>query len=703
MWPFRPDRLTDALSRDDIRLLLQLGDSLGSAVTLIERSAGDEYTRMDPDRAEGERRADPFCTFFRHGRVAGRPAFDGADDACVQCEQKLARRMLNPQGSTVLNARDTGVVALRCHMGLTDYQAPVTVSGKVVASVIAGRRVEAEEDRQRIRKIVGKLGKLTRAEAEIADSGDRLIEPADEKARERLIQEIAAIPSRSEDLERGLARIGQFLGRLAARQFESTRRSWEDVLVERIDSRHGELPRSFGDLRRETSALLDAIRAELGLEYLAFFGVTPKDLDDPDARASLVAESGLGTGTERRLIELDWFQLPSSASGGEGEVARGLAAVSAAIHALQDTKEASAGLKDRLTKCLFLAPVEIGSHLRSALSFGPPKSTTPPEPGDFQFLARIARAVSRRYYALAAELERRWLAEHLATENAARREAEAAKRVLEKTEGFTFFDARKLLHQCLERVASQVEERGVELDTRDCLERVIFRGDRKEVGDVFRRLLEEGIERTLIDPESKKGAPLRVFLKRSRTRLFFGVEAIGDFFGPRERREIFGHEPPQAGPSGRGATSSSGRTAGGSSGRAPAGSSGRGARIPAGNPAPQPAGNAPGNGSGAPEASSGSSGAPRRTLDDELAILRRHEGRLRVDSERLHKWERDRSRWVGKTTFLVDLPLPVRPEPEGAREKGDGARGNEKSEGAREQPVAPAGKADDQPAPQGLQ
>jgi hypothetical protein len=65
---------------------------------------------------------------------------------------------------------------------------------------------------------------------------------------------------------------------------------------------------------------------------------------------------------------------------------------------------------------------------------------------------------------------------------------------------------------------------------------------------------------------------------------------------------------------------------------------------------------------------------------------------------------------VGKTTFLVDLPLPVRTEPEGTREKGDGTRGNdkagerrEKPEGAREQPAAPAGKADDQPAPQGLQ
>src|SRR6185295_16110848 len=123
--------------------------------------------------------------------------------------------------------------------------------------------------RQRIRKIAGKLGKLTRAEAERPDSTERLIEPADEKARERLIQEIASIPPRSVELERGLVRIGKFLGRLAARQFENVRRAREDALVERIDARHGELPRQFSDLRRETAALLDAFRAELDLEYLA--------------------------------------------------------------------------------------------------------------------------------------------------------------------------------------------------------------------------------------------------------------------------------------------------------------------------------------------------------------------------------------------------------------------------------------------------
>ena len=50
-------------------------------------------------------------------------------------------------------------------------------------------------------------------------------------------------------------------------------------------------------------------------------------------------------------------------------------------------------------------------------------------------------------------------------------------------------------------------------------------------------------------------------------------------------------------------------------------------------------------------------------MEEELAVVRRHEGRLRIDSERLHKWEKDPKRWVGKTTFMVDLPLPIREEP----------------------------------------
>jgi hypothetical protein len=226
----------------------------------------------------------------------------------------------------------------------------------------------------------------------------------------------------------------------------------------------------------------------------------------------------------------------------------------------------------------------------------------------------VGRAVARNYYGLAAEIERRWLAGQLENVDGARREAETARRELERTEGFSFFDARKVLNQCLERAAAKAQERGVELDTRDALERLTFRGNRQEVAALMARFIEEGIERTLIDPETKKGAPLRVFLKRSRTRLFFGVEAIGRAIGPGERGELFA----------------------------------------AGN--------------GKPETRRAADPAlalpAARSLASELETVRRHQGRLRVESERLHKWERDRSVWVARTTFFVDLPLPARSEPE---------------------------------------
>ncbi len=637
MWPFRPDKLTDVLSQEDLRILLQMGDSFGSAVTLVEHLSGDDFGRVDPDRADADRRMDPFCTFFRHGRVSGKPAFSGANEACEQCEQKLARRLLNPAPGATLPVRPTGVSSLRCHMGLTDYQAPVTVGGRVVAGLIGGRRVESEDDRLRIRKITGKLGKLTRAEAESENAGDRLVEPADEKARERLVQEIGSIPLRSDELDRGLVKLSKLLGRLATRQFDSVRRVAEDAIIERIDNRHGVLPRQFADLRRETSELLDSIRDELEVEFIALFAASPKDLDDPKAKSSLVAESGLGVGTAKRALELDPERMPPPAAGRDAEVTRGVTAVSALAKALEATRDCPADLKERFTKTLFATPVEVGSHLRALLCIGPAKSETAPETADFQFLARVARAVSRRYYALAAELERRWLADKLDTEGAARREAESTARELERTEGFSFFDARKILSQCLERKVGRAQERGVELDTRDCLDRLTYRGDRRAITEIFLRLLDEGIERTLIDPETKKGSPLRVFLKRSRTRLFFGVEAIGEFFGPRERRELFARE------------ADPGRASG-----------------------PGPAGSSNGNGAGS-----------KPSLTAELEVLRRHEGRLRIDSERLHRWEKDRNRWLGKTTFLVDLPLPVRPE--SGKAEGEEASASPKSAGATPQ------------------
>lgn len=608
MWPFRPEKLSDALDREEVRALLGFGGSLGSAVTLVEKLPDGSFASINPDGSAEGRRADPFCSYFRHGRSGARRAFAGADAACARCEQKFARRFLAPENAASLSPADTGVVRLRCHMGLTDYQAPVVVAGKVVAGLIAGRRVESDDDRQRIRKIAGKLGKLTRVETEKSGANGRLVEPENEKAREHLIQEIPEIPLGSSEFETNLVELGQTLGRLAERQFESVRRVWEDALVERIDSPGDKSPISFGDLRRDSGALLETIQAELQVEFLAFFAVTPRNIGSSGSRMSLIAGSGIGTSTAGRVLELDGSKFPSLRSGGGGEVSRGKEAVSATINAIHTTRDTPEGLKDRLTKCFFLAPVELGSGLRAALAFGPASSEVRPDDQDHELLVRLARAVSRRYYVLAGELERARLAGQLASEGSARKEAEAGRKKLEKTEGFTFFDVKKLLSHCLERIVPRAQKRGVKLDTRELLERLHFRGDRQGIRAVISRLLTEGVERTLVDPESNTSAPVRVFLKRSRTRLFFGVESIGEWLQPKERRVLFPKEV-----------------------------KGRKKDVAVSGEAWQP-----------------------RSLGHEVTILRRHDGRIRVDSERLRRWERDRNRWVGKTTFLMELPLPIK-------------------------------------------
>jgi len=624
MWPYRPEKLTDALPEAELELVLRLGAVLGSTAAVVERAADGTFASISPDTSDTKLPPDPFCTYFRHGEAEGKPAFAGADAACSECERSFGRRFL----SGTVESRG-GVARLRCHMGLTDYQVPVAVGGKVVAGLIAGRRVESDDDRHRIRKIVGKLGKLTRAEAG-GGAGDReVIEPASEKARDRLIGEIAAIPAVTDELLDRLRDLGAFIGKLASRQIEGERRAWEDVIVERIDARPRTEIRSFGDLRRDISLCLEGVREDLKIETLAFFALTPKELDDEEAHGSLVAESGFGAPAGKRLLELDWSRLPPERGGAGGSAARGLEAVSTVMHAVQAARDAPEGLKDRLTKSIFFAPVEMGTHFRAALAFGKAQSPVPPDERDYLFLARIAKAVTRRYYAIAAEIERRWLADHLASEgaarkqaDAARKEAEAGRKELEKTAGFTFFDARKLVDQVIDRARKLADERGVELDARGLLERLNLRGDRPALANALRDIVAAGIDRTLIDPETKKGSPLRLFLRRTRDRMIFGVEAIGEPLEGAERRRLFSRQS-----QGNGSTAGSRPEPGGASEEA----------TPPAAPAPA-----------------------RPTLVGAESILRRHEGFLRATSERLHRDPKDQKRWVGKTTFLADLPLPVR-------------------------------------------
>jgi hypothetical protein len=408
------------------------------------------------------------------------------------------------------------------------------------------------------------------------------------------------------------------------------------------------------------------------------------------------------------------------------------------------------------------------------------------EEDDYRVFVRIARAITRRYYGLAADVERQWIVGRLAKEEEARKKAEEARRAAEetlrhaeearrqeeRTRGFSHFDFRKLVGQCLEEVGSVARERGIEIDSRSLVDRVMFDGDRNRLLSVLKQMVLRAIARTKADGEGKTPAPVRVFLKRSREGFAFGAEAVGEHFDAEERRRFFAREalPPRGGAPAMGPEAHAGHAEGrgphgdtamamghgelrradaeismahagapeetgspaetglpaesGSpevtalpeekgalveseasaevSGEAPAGALAGGSPQAAPEPSTQAsaeaaaeatagatagataepsvgstgetsvAGAGPSRGASPPQARDRRRrGPPRPTLDEPgpvrelLAVARRHSGRFRVDSERLHRSVVDPRSWVGRTAFVLELPASAR---EGAEE-----------------------------------
>ena len=184
MWPFRPANISAVLSDDAIRELLLLGGDV--TVSFVEAVSDDEFRSIDANPRREESFPDPFCSFFRHGRAEGRVAFSGADEACAACEQKFVGIVtMTEEGRS-----NDATLHRRCHMGLTDFLVPVSVGGRRIGSLIAGRVVKEAGDRGRIRKIVERLGSQTRSEAASSRGDSEPIQPASDKARKRLLHEI---------------------------------------------------------------------------------------------------------------------------------------------------------------------------------------------------------------------------------------------------------------------------------------------------------------------------------------------------------------------------------------------------------------------------------------------------------------------------------------------------------------------------------
>lgn len=683
MWPFRPDTLTQVLTAEEIRDLLRLGADVGSALTVVERVGEQEYVSIVRDTGDSE---DPFCDTFRHGQVGGKPAFEGADEACDRCEQRFARRILDPSGTAPLPSSENGVGRLRCHMGLTDCIVPIQVGGRTVAALIGGRRVGSEDDRQRIRKATGKLGKLTKAELESSASNDRtVIRPAAESARERLIQEIPRIPRVSESFEEGMVALGRILSRIATGQHEATRWARDEALVESVHQTPGGTPDSAAALQRATEGVLRSLREALAVEFLAFFAILPGRAAKGGLSPSLVAESGLDCNTARRLLELDWDRLPPESPEPQGDLHRALASAAALMNALNATADAPRGLKDRITKSFLLVPVSCGQGRRAALAFGPPRSEVTPRDGDHGLLLRLARTLARWYYGLGMEVEREILHRQLEKEADSRRrveearrsaelkikEAEAARKEESRRRGFTHFDFRKLVAHCLEKVTPVATSGEIELDSRALSDRLMFDGDRNRLQGVVEQILLRCIARTEAAAEGKKAAPVRVFIKKGRDSFVFGAEAIGRHFSAEERRRVFSRDKPPT----RGSPTPRKKEE----------------AVP--TPAPSEAGPEEGDKAaieaqkhtpeGSADRGSGETPAPvelPETVGEILAVVRRHRGRFRIESERLHRFEGDSRRWMGRTAFLLELPLSI-----GKKVDGRGGPGRKREAGEPEE------------------
>lgn len=681
MWPIRAQRLTDLIPADELRLLLSREGASSSAVTFCEATADGEVISVSADPRVERDHPDPFCTFFRHGMVnarvnepsGGDAAFEGADAACARCEQKLARRFLSVAESR--EAAATGESARRrCHMGLTDSFVEIEVAGRIVGGLVAGRRVASEENRQRIRKSVGKLGKLTRAEKENFDASAHIvIRPHDDDARGRLVREIDSVPRCSDEFEAWLRQKAAFVTGLAEKRFEAFRRQQEDLVLEPALAWPDEIPRDPRRVLGDLAGQLSHLRLALGLSYLAFFARPLESLGDTNRPLALLAESGLDLPATECAMELDWSRIPPPAgpphAGTEKEDAtRGQEAVSSLIGALRATAAAPDDLKGRLTKSLFLTPVAVGSSWHGAVAFGVSAGAIEPTDADYRFLYRVGRLLVRRYYSFCLAVERTVLGRRVADLEKKLRvfeeEREKEERKKKAIPPGQRFDLRKLLTECHEKLLPVAEAKTLPIESRELADRLVIVGERRRIRDVLLQILEMGIERSCSDREGQPLSPLRLTLKRRGRNAEVAVEVIGRFLGTGEQRRLFRRKKDPAGADGKDGPSPDHRGSPPAESERAAGSEGA---------------------SSAPDKDSASSGrgAASGSLRAVQDVVRDHRGRLQVRSERLHRFADDEHRWMGKTVFVVELPLPppMRPTPGGEKSE---PRGNTESRGKNE-------------------
>ena len=477
MWPYRPRRLTELLEPDEISFLLGQGivQLLRSDVTLVEPGADGTPAKITLPDASLAQHESPFCHFFRHGRVSNKIAFAGADAECESCELRYGARVLEAAARSVND--DSSVTApslssARCHMGLLDFAATVVVRGTPLASVLAGRRVESDDDRGRITKKVGKIGKLTRAEVRsIEESGGSAvasIRPQSDEARELLLQEVQKIPRADATLGETLERVAKLLAKLAEGKYALARREWEEGVLARIVAEGTELPQRRANILKWVDSAVARLQAELGSEFVALFARLPEDLGREEQPLRLLAQRGLASEERVQLrsadamMELDARDIAAPAESLDECVERAMDARSALIGSLRPKEGCPDHWKSELTKSVFVAACREGPGLEFVVAFGAPgvipgatADGRRPEArrGDFGFLWRSARRVSERYLLAASESVRRTAATKLARfEEAA--EAKKPTGPLRPQR----FDGRKLIDTAIEKTRERLQK-----------------------------------------------------------------------------------------------------------------------------------------------------------------------------------------------------------------------------------------------------
>ncbi|MBN1441182.1 MAG: PocR ligand-binding domain-containing protein [Planctomycetes bacterium] len=702
LWPFRPVSLTELIDPWEIRHLVGFGAplELQSAVACIAESGeSGELVRITPEDHLAEGRCCAFCAYLRRGETGGKIAFEGAEAECQRSEERLARR--------ALSADEGGAVQARCHMGLTEFAAPIIVLGRALGAVVAGQCLTEDDQKGRIAKIVGKIGKLTRGELrsieESGASGEPPIQVADESAREQLVKEIARIPRVTEEFEPRLTALASAISRLATSRLAHWRARREEEFLRRFPPPPPSPPMPEDAPLRWLRSSIGEMRRSFGLEYVAVFaGPSPLETPREEQPLPLVEESGLlpegglaEAGAAPPLV-LDPRKLSPAAEGGEVRAApvevESVSSLIGALHALESTP---AEWKDRLTKSFFAVAVRPQPDLCAIFLLGPPTGGEPPQSDDLGLLARAASRLGEVYLLLLAAGACR-----LAREKLKRFEVRAAPKKPPQPLPIRpqHFDLRRLIDQCLEATEEVARRERVTIDAHGLPQRLMVDADRDQIRASLDAALRHSIG--IARPDDGRRSSILLAVRRERKQpwmVHVVLDVLGPFLGGDARRQLLsepiprdedhddepavaapllpetahpsaastapargdaaapGGEPPPAG--GRPEDASRAAVA-----EAPAAPAGADAAPPSAQTAPPQESAAPG---AAPPPEGKKPPRPPRTFRDIHRYLAWHGGRLDAECVRTDPVEGEEGSWYGRTLITLTFriaPRSARPE-----------------------------------------